>query len=327
MTGATIFGCVGPVLSPDEAAFFRAAQPWGFILFRRNVANLAQLRTLTAALRDAVGRDAPVFMDHEGGTVQRLRPPLARAWPDANIQQGGARAVFLRHRLMAHELRAAGVDGNCAPVIDVAGPDTHPFLHRRIWSADPGQVAKLGRAAAAGLLAGGVLPVIKHLPGHGAANADSHHALARCTDPLERLMAHDFVPVRALADLPLGMTAHVIYAALDPETPATLSPVVLRFLRETLGFDGLLMTDDIEMNALGGRLADRAVTAIAAGCDLVLHCSGERAGMEAVALAAGSLHHRALDRADAALAARHPPDLIDIAALDAEFDRLSPARA
>ena len=327
MTGATILGCAGPCLSLDEAAFFRAAQPWGFILFRRNVDSVAQVRALTGALRDAVGRDAPVFMDHEGGSVQRLRPPLARAWPDASAQPGGARAVFLRHRLMAQELRAAGVDGNCAPVIDVAGPDTHPFLSRRIWSSDPAQVAVLGRAAAEGLLAGGVLPVIKHLPGHGAANADSHHALPRCADPLERLMAHDFVPVRALADLPLGMTSHVVYDALDPQTAGTLSPVVIRFLRETLGFDGLLMTDDIEMNALGGAMADRAATAIAAGCDLVLHCSGDLTGMEAVVHAAGVLHGRGLARADAALAARRAPDLIDIAALDAEFDRLSHSRA
>ncbi|HPD90854.1 MAG: glycoside hydrolase family 3 protein [Rhodobacter sp.] len=321
MTGATILGCAGPVLSRDEAAFFRQADPWGFILFRRNVLDAAQLRALTGALRDAVGRDAPVFMDQEGGTVQRLRPPLARDWPDACAQRGDAAAIRLRHRLMAAELRAVGVDGNCAPVIDVAGPDTHPFLRRRVWSDDPADVAAKARAAAEGLLAGGVLPVLKHLPGHGAANADSHLTLPRCTQPLDALVARDFAPVRALADLPLGMTGHMVIEALDPETPATLSPVVLRYLRETLGFGGLLMTDDLSMNALPGTLPDRAARAIAAGCDLVLHCSGDLAEMEGVVAASGALG--APWRAETALAARRVPAPIDIAAATAELDRLS----
>ncbi|MCB1396770.1 MAG: glycoside hydrolase family 3 protein [Rhodobacteraceae bacterium] len=327
MTGATILGCAGPVLTPDEAAFFRAADPWGFILFRRNVQDAGQLRALTEALRAAVGRDAPVFMDQEGGTVQRLRPPLARAWADANAQSGGARAVWLRHRLMAAELRGVGVDGNCAPVIDVAGPDTHPFLQRRIWSDDPATVAVLARAAAEGLLAGGVLPVIKHLPGHGAANADSHLTLARCALPLAALKVRDFVPVRALADLPLGMTGHMILDALDPERPTTHSPVVLDYLRDTLGFQGLLMTDDLSMNALGGTLPDRARRAIAAGCDIVLHCSGDLPEMEGVVEASGPLTPAATHRADAALAARRPPEPVDIAALAAEFDSLGSAGA
>lgn len=325
MSGALILGCAGPVLGADEAAFFREADPWGFILFRRNVADAGQLRDLTGALREAVGWQAPVFVDQEGGTVQRLRPPLARDWPDASAQPGGAAAVFLRHRLMAAELAACGIDGDCAPVIDVAGPDTHPFLQRRIWSPDPAETATLARAAAEGLLAGGVLPVIKHLPGHGAANADTHHGLARCRLTLTELEARDFVPVRALADLPLGMTAHVVYEALDPETPATLSAPVLRYLRDSLGFGGLLMTDDLSMNALPGSLAERAAGAIAAGCDLVLHCSGDLAEMQAVAAAAGPL--AATDRAARALAARRPAAPIDIAAANAEFERLSNAGA
>lgn len=322
MTGATILGCAGPVLTPDDGAFFRSADPWGFILFRRNVTDAAQLRALTDALRNAVGRDAPVFMDQEGGTVQRLRPPLARDWPDASAQPGGAAAAYLRHRLMAAELRAVGVDGNCAPVIDVAGPQTHPFLARRIWSDDPVQVANIARAAADGLLAGGVLPVIKHLPGHGAANADTHHDLARCTLTLAQLEARDFAPVRALADLPLGMTAHVVFDALDADNPATLSPAVLRHLRENLGFAGLLMTDDISMNALGGTLIDRAARALAAGCDVVLHCSGDRTEMEGVATASGTLTAAAAGRAATALAARCQPDAIDIAAVTADLERL-----
>lgn len=323
MTGATILGLSGPALTGDEAAFFRAAQPWGFILFRRNVVDAEQLRALTAALRDCVGRDAPVFMDQEGGSVQRLRPPLALDWPDASAQRGGEAAVFLRHRLMAAELRACGVDGDCAPVIDVAGPLTHPFLERRIWSSDPARVAALGRAAAMGLLAGGVLPVIKHLPGHGAANADSHHTLPRCPLTLADLEARDFVPVRALADLPLGMTAHVVFEALDLDLPTTLSPVVLAHLRGALGFGGLLMTDDLGMSALGGTMGQRTADAIAAGCDVALHCSGDRAEMESVAAAAGHLSPAAASRADTALAARKAPEPVDIAALRAEFERLS----
>ena len=323
MTGAVIFGCQGLRLTPQEAAFFADAQPWGFILFKRNVQDTAQLRALTDSLRAVVGRDAPIFMDQEGGTVQRLRPPLARNWPDASSQPGGARAVWLRHRLMAAELRAVGVDGNCAPVIDVGGPATHPFLLRRIWSRDPVRVIELAQAAAQGLLDGGVLPVIKHLPGHGAANADSHVDLARCPAPLASLKAHDFLPVQAMAGQAAGMTSHVIYDALDPKTPATISPRVVSYLRTDLGFDGLLMTDDLNMEALGGSLAQRAERAVAAGCDVVLHCTGDLAEMQAVAGASGRLTGASVQRAQKAQNARGVPQPIDIDALAAEFDALT----
>jgi beta-N-acetylhexosaminidase len=323
MTGATILGCAGTRLTSAEAKAFAQAQPWGFILFRRNIADADQTRALVNELRAAVGRDAPVFVDQEGGSVQRLRPPLARDWPDAWVQLGGSRAVWLRHRLMATELRAAGIDGNCAPVIDVAGPATHPFLARRCWSDDPARVVELGRAAAEGLLAGGVVPVIKHLPGHGAANADSHHDLPRVAASLSELEGRDFIPVRALSHLPLGMTAHVVFSALDPDRPATVSPAAIAHLRGTLGFDGLLMTDDIGMGALGGPMGDRAAAAIAAGCDLVLHCSGDLDEMTSVAEAAGELTGDAAHRARRALAARINPEAIDIAALEAEFESLT----
>jgi len=322
MIGATILGCAGPRLSPAEARLFAEARPWGFILFRRNVVDADQTRALVGDLRAVVGRAAPVFVDQEGGSVQRLRPPLARDWADARGQRGGVRAVWLRHRLMAAELRAVGIDGNCAPVIDLAGPSTHPFLARRCWSDDPAGVVALGRAAAEGLLAGGVLPVIKHLPGHGAANADSHHHLPRVATSLEVLTARDFVPVRALADQLLGMTAHVVFDALDPGLPATVSPAAIAYLRGALGFDGLLMTDDICMGALGGPMAARAGAAIAAGCDVVLHCSGDFAEMKAVVAAAGTLSEAAARRAERALDARIDPAAIDIAALEAEFERL-----
>lgn len=327
MIGATILGCAGEALSPAEGALFRAAQPWGFILFRRNIVTAEQTRRLCASLREAVGRDAPIFVDQEGGTVQRLRPPLARDWADASAQQGGPDAVRLRHRLMAAELRALGIDGNCAPVIDVAGSQTHPFLQRRIWGDDPDHVTRRASAAMQGLLDGGVLPVIKHVPGHGAANADSHHDLPRCDKTLDALERSDFVPVRALGHAPLAMTAHVVYSALDPDAPGTISASVIAHVRDVLGVRGLLMTDDIGMNALGGTMAERSAKARAAGCDIVLHCSGDLPEMEAVVGASGSLHGASLERAQKALAARVQPATIDIAALDAEFEALTRNKA
>lgn len=321
MTAAAILGLAGTAPTPDETAFFRDAAPWGFILFARNLDSPAQVARLTGALRDAVGRDAPVFIDQEGGRVQRLRAPHWREWTPpldfvAQAGAGAARAVWLRHRIIAAELRALGIDANCAPCLDLATPDTHPFLRNRCLSDDPAQVAALGRAAAGGLLAGGVLPVMKHMPGHGRATVDSHKGLPRVTAPRATLEA-DLTPFRALADLPLGMTAHVVYDAIDPDAPATLSPAAIRLIRDDIGFGGLLMTDDIGMGALSGSVATRAAAAIAAGCDLVLHCNGDLAEMQAVVAAAGPLTAPA--RAEAALAARIPPDAVDIAALDAEL--------
>ena len=326
MALAAILGLSGPDLTAEEGAFLAETRPWGVILFRRNIDHDAdgavRLQRLTADIRNRLGSDAPIFVDQEGGSVQRLRPPLARAWPDAAAQAGGARAVWLRHRLMAAELRAVGIDADCAPVIDLGGPATHPFLRKRVWSDEPETLVAKTRAACDGLLAGGVLPVIKHLPGHGGADADSHHALPVDPRPLPALMAADFAVTRALADQKLGMTAHVLYPALDPDLPGTLSPAVIAHLRGALGFDGLLMTDDIEMHALGGSMGARAAQAIAAGCDLVLHCSGDMAGMQAVACNAGALSGRALQRAEEALAQRRAPGPIDSAALQAELEGL-----
>ncbi len=326
MVRALILGLSGPDLTGDERALLAEAQPWGAILFARNIdhgpGGADRLRRLTAEVRAALGREAPILVDQEGGTVQRLRPPLARAWADANAQAGGERAVRLRHRLMAAELARHGIDVNCAPCIDMGGPATHPFLRRRIWADDPAAVARLGRAAAEGLLAGGVLPVIKHLPGHGSADADSHHALPVCAKPLARLAAEDFAPVRALADLPLGMSAHVVYPALDPDRPGTLSPVVLGHLRGALGFTGLLLSDDLGMGALAGPPGARVAQALAAGCDVALWCSGILADSHDAAAGAAVLTGPALSRADAALARRTPPDPVDMAAAWAELEGL-----
>jgi beta-N-acetylhexosaminidase len=324
VAGACILGCAGPRLSRDEARFLGRADPWGFILFARNLIDPAQIRRLTADLRDAVGRDAPVLIDQEGGRVARLRPPQWRAWLpplEQMAQSGGStRALYLRAALIAAELRALGIDTNCAPVADIAGPDTHPFLRNRCHGTDAAGVTVAARAVADGLLAGGVLPVVKHLPGHGRAEADSHHHLPRVTADIETLRQTDFAPFRALADLPLGMTAHVVFDALDPHNPATTSPEILAMIRAWIGFEGLLMTDDISMQALAGRVGARAGAALAAGCDLVLHCNGDAREAAEVAERVGPMSAGAIARAERALALR--PEMapaLDCAALEAEF--------
>ncbi|MFN3723074.1 MAG: glycoside hydrolase family 3 N-terminal domain-containing protein [Paracoccaceae bacterium] len=324
MTGrlAAIFGCAGLELSAGEVAFFREADPFGFILFGRNVDSPAQVRALTHALRDAVGRDAPVLIDQEGGRVQRLRAPHWREWspPMDTVAQARdpVRAMWVRARIIAHELRGVGVDANCAPCADIAGDATHPFLRNRCYGTDAAVVTAMAAAVADGHLAGGVLPVIKHLPGHGRANADTHHDLPTVTATRAELTAADFAPFKALNHLPMAMTAHIIYAAHDNK-PATQSPAMIRVIRDEIGFDGLLMTDDLNMQALRGTLAERTAASMAAGCDIALHCKGDLAEMQAVAGACGDQTPAIRARAARALAARRAPDPVDIMALEAEF--------
>ncbi len=325
--GAVILGCEGLTLSADERAFFRAANPWGFILFARNLKKRSQIRKLTQALREAVGREAPIFIDQEGGRVQRLGPPRWRGWmaPLDQMQAAGdnaARAMWLRYRLIADELRAIGIDGNCAPMADIAEEATHPFLKNRCYGTDPAIVAEAAGAVADGLLAGGVLPVLKHIPGHGRAVADSHLDLPHLDAARADLAGHDFAPFRHLADLPLAMTAHIVYRAIDLKHPATLSRAVIRAIRDDIGFAGLLMTDDISMKALTGSLADLSRASLAAGCDVILHCNGDLAEMEEVVAASGRLSAAGQQRADAALARRKRPESVDIPALEAELEAL-----
>lgn len=322
---ASILGCEGPSLSPDEARFFSEAQPWGFILFARNIVDPTQLLALTSDLRAAVGRDAPILIDQEGGRVQRMRPPYWRQWRPAldQMAQAGparaARAMRLRARLIAHELRAVGIDVNCMPLADVARETTHPVLLNRLYGTEPDTVIGAGRAVAEGLIAGGVLPVLKHLPGYGLGSVDSHLTLPRVAAPLEELRRVDFAAFKPLAHLPLGMTAHIVYDAIDPDLPATFSRELITLVREQIGFEGALMTDDLSMGALPGPIGDRAARARAAGCDLILHCNGERAEMAQVLAHAGTLTGTALARCDAALAARTQPQPLDIDAIEADL--------
>jgi beta-N-acetylhexosaminidase len=309
--GATIFGCAGPSLMPEERAFFRDADPFGFILFARNVETPDQLRRLTSDLRDAVGRDAPILVDQEGGRVQRLRSPHWREWAPpletvdgAGTVEAAERIMRLRATVIAAELADVGIDSNCIPTLDVVRPATHPFLMNRCYGRDPVTVARIGRAVAEGLMAGGVLPVMKHMPGHGLSHVDTHHDLPTVDVAREELEAVDFAPFRALRDLPMAMTAHLVFAALDVARPATQSSTMIRVIREEIGFQGLLMSDDLNMQALAGTLGDRTERTIAAGVDIALHCKGDLAEMVEVADAAGVMGPASLARAEAAIAAR-----------------------
>lgn len=324
--GATILDAHGHRLTADEKALFADVNPFGFILFARNIDTPDQVRALCDDFREAVGRDAPITIDQEGGRVQRLRAPTWREWlpPLHFVQAAGpnaAEAMYLRFRLIAHELYALGIDSNCAPMVDVPGPETHEFLYNRCYGLDAQHVALMGQAANDGMLAGGVLPVIKHIPGHGRATADSHFELPRVTATHDELTRVDFAPFKALRDTPMGMTAHLVYDAIDP-LPATLSKRMMRVIREDIGFDNLIMTDDISMKALTGSLSDLSRDAIAAGCDVILHCNGTLAERAEVAEAAGEMTQAAQRRALRALSYRQTPDDIDIPALDAQLQAL-----
>ncbi len=324
--GATILDATGLRLTAQEKALFRAVKPFGFILFARNIETPDQVRALCAEMREAAGHDAVITVDQEGGRVQRLRGPIWRDWtaPLDFVQAAGAYAtdaMYLRFRLIAQELHDVGIDSNCAPMVDVAGPQTHAFLRNRCYGTDAVQVATLGRAAADGMLAGGVLPVVKHMPGHGRATMDSHFDLPLVTARHGDLTTHDFAPFKALRDLPMGMTAHLVYDAIDPR-PATLSPVMMQLIRDEIGFDNLIMTDDISMKALEGGVDQISRDALAAGCDVILYCNAPLEDRAMVADAAGEMTQMAQTRAERALSLRKTPDEIDISALTAKLASL-----
>ncbi len=328
MTRAFVCGCRGPVLDAGERAFLREAEPLGVILFKRNIDRPEQVRALTAEIRAALGRDdALVLVDQEGGRVQRLAPPHWPRYPAAArlaaLPADRAAAVRLAARLIGHDLASVGIDVDCLPVLDVPVPGAHDVIGDRAYGRDPADVARLGRAAAEGLLDAGVLPVMKHVPGHGRAAADSHLALPVVDAPRAALDASDFEPFRRNNDLPAAMTAHVVYADIDPHRPATISPTVIgEVVRGAIGFDGLLFSDDLSMKALPGSFRDKAEQLFAAGVDVALHCSGEMAEAAEVAAAAPLLSGaagRRLARARAAL--RAPPGDFDVAAAAALLAR------
>jgi len=328
---AFITGVSGPALTDEERAFLREAQPWGLILFQRNVAGPDALHGLIDEARTVLGRAAPVLIDQEGGRVQRLRPPLWPAYPPGAAyggvydrdRQSGLAAARLGARLIAADLVPLGIDVDCMPIADLMIAGADPVIGDRAYGHEPAKVAAIAGAIAQGLAEGGVLPVVKHIPGHGRATADSHNRLPVVNADRAVLEATDFAAFRPLAALPLAMTAHVVFTAIDPVAPATVSATIVRdVIRDSIGFQGLLMSDDISMGALSGSIGDRAAAAIAAGCDLVLHCNGEMAEMLALAAAAPVLAGVAARRAAAALAAKKPAAPVDLAAARAEFLQL-----
>src|SRR5213593_1960660 len=291
---AFITGISGTVLTPAERAFLRESEPWGLILFTSNVEAPAQVRRLTGSFREAVGRDAPILIDQEGGRVQRLGPPHWPSYPAGAAYgrvydrdaQTGIKAAYLGARLIAADLLSVGLDVDCLPIADVPAAGADPVIGDRAYGETAEKVGRIARSVAEGLLAGGVLPVVKHIPGHGRARSDSHHQLPIVETDRATLETTDFAAFRPLSDLPLGMTAHVVYTAIDPIAPATTSVTLVRdVIRDWLGFRGLLMSDDISMGALSGSIEERSRAAIAAGCDVVLHCNGELDEMRAVASA------------------------------------------
>ncbi len=290
-----IFGCGGTHLNAEERAFFRDVNPYGFILFARNCQSPEQIRALVQEMRQVTGReDTPVLIDQEGGRVARLRPPHWREHPPAGVLAALARqdmqraedAVYCNARLIAHDLHTLGINVDCAPLLDVPALNAHHIIGDRAFGDEVDTIVRLGRAMAQGLMDGGIYPVIKHIPGHGRALVDSHEELPTVTASREELERVDFEPFRQLAHMPYAMTAHVLYTALDDKALATVSPyVVEEVIRRQIGFEGLLMSDDLSMKALGGDFADRTRRTLQAGCDLVLHCNGDWQEMQAIASA------------------------------------------
>lgn len=332
MRTRAIYGCAGAELAPEERDFFRSAQPWGFILFARNITDPDQVRGLIGALRETVDdAGAPVLIDQEGGRVARLKPPHWKPRP-AQGQFGkmyGAspelarEAAYLNARLIAHDLAMLGINVDCLPVLDVPVDGADRVIGDRAFSHHPTTIIDLGRTVIEGLMEGGVLPVMKHVPGHGRATADSHLALPRVTAPAEELSASDFVVFRRLNHCPMAMSAHVVYEAIDKQRPATASPKMIRdVIRSEIGFDGLLMSDDISMNALSGPIAARTKQALFAGCDVVLHCNGKMDEMKGVAKEAKPLEGEAARRAKHALAQLSAPKPFDPVAAEQRLAQL-----
>ena len=331
-TRAFITGISGPELSGEEREFIRSERPWGFILFKRNIETLAQVILLIRELRDAVGvPEAPVLIDQEGGRVQRFGPPHWPAYPAGAVFGAlydidpalGLTAARLTARLIAADLIETGVTVDCLPLADVPVAGADAVIGNRAYGTEPGKVAAIARAVTEGLEQGGILPVLKHIPGHGRATSDTHFRLPVVDTPGAELERTDFAAFQPLADLPMAMTAHVVFSALDTAHPATTSATIIeQVIRGVIGFQGLLMSDDVSMNALAGSIAERTRAVFAAGCDMVLHCNGKLDEMREVAAETPELSGKALERARRALASRKPPQALDRLASRAELDAL-----
>ena len=331
-TRAFITGISGPELTAAEREFIRAERPWGFILFKRNIETPDQVTHLVQELRKAVGEaDAPVLIDQEGGRVQRLGPPHWPVYPPGavfdslyNIKPAlGLNAARLSSRLIAADLADLGITVDCLPLADVPVAGADAVIGNRAYGTEPGKVAAIARAVTEGLEQGGVLPVLKHIPGHGRATADTHFRLPEVDTSKKELERTDFAAFQPLADLPMAMTAHVVFSALDPAHPATTSATIIeQVIRGVIGFQGLLMSDDVSMNALSGSIAERTRAIFAAGCDVVLHCNGKLDEMREVVAQTPELTGKPLERAKAALASRRAPQPFDRAAARIELDAL-----
>ncbi|MFK4499390.1 beta-N-acetylhexosaminidase [Bradyrhizobium japonicum] len=331
-TRAFITGVSGTELTAAEREFIRAERPWGFILFKRNVEAPAQVAALVEELRAAAGAaDAPVLIDQEGGRVQRLGPPHWPVYPPGAIFSTlyntdsvlGLTAARLSARLIASDLTDLGITVDCLPLADVPVPGADAVIGNRAYGTEPGKVAAIARAVTEGLEQGGVLPVLKHIPGHGRATADTHFKLPTVDAPRDELDRTDFAAFKPLADLPMAMTAHVVFSAVDPAHPATTSATMItQVIRGVIGFQGLLMSDDVSMNALSGNIAERTRAIFAAGCDMALHCNGNIEEMREVAGQTPELSGTALARAKAALVSRKAPQPFDRVAARAELDAL-----
>ena len=332
MRTRVIYGCAGLELTPEERAFFRDSQPWGFILFARNIDDHGQVTALIRSLRETINDPkASVLIDQEGGRVARLKPPNWKARPaaarfgelHAKAPEKSREAVYLNARLIASDLAELGINVDCMPVLDVPVTDADKVIGDRAFSMDPAVVIDLGREAIDGLIEGGVLPVMKHIPGHGRATADTHFELPHVAQDVEELSATDFVTFRSLNNCPMAMTAHVVYDAIDPQRPATTSPKVIRdVIRGEIGFDGLLLSDDLSMNALSGTIGSRAKAALFAGCDIVIHCNGKMDEMKDVAEEAKPMEGPSLERAKKALAHLAPAEEFDTAVAEAHLVEL-----
>ncbi len=328
---ALIVGCEGLSLTAAEIGLFEEVNPWGLILFARNCGTPDQIRALVSQFRTAIGRDsAPVLVDQEGGRVQRLKPPHWRQYPPARVlgdlfqsdRSEAMRLTYVLTRLIARDVKEVGITVDCLPVLDVQQPGAHDVIGDRAYGREPEVVAVLGGVATGAMLDSGVLPVVKHVPGHGRAQADSHKDLPIVETSAQELRACDFVPFAALNTAPLAMTAHVVYSALDKEQPATLSKPVIDLIRGEIGYDGALMTDDLSMGALTGSLAARAEAALEAGCDLILHCNGDMSEMMEIAESVPVLTGDALRRCEAALARLGPPKEFDVEEALGDLDRV-----